>query len=500
MSFKPIDFLLRLGTRGKPRSWSLVFRLALLFTIAAAGMLLVAMGAAYWVVVQHVDHDNDRYLTDKLAAIRADMLADAGPQSLNNELTIVHAADKIYAVRVIDERGQIVAESPRMRGVLPVEVFPKAISLTGQRPNTTLYHARNHKTFALVTAVAALGSQYMTLQLAQERSHDEKFAAHYSALLTSIVVFAIVTCAGVAFLVTRRVLRPLRDLAASIERTGATRLHERVPVDAWPEELQPLAVGFNKMLARLEDSFTRLSQFSADLAHELRTPIAILRGEAESVLTKRRAPDEYREVIESSMEELQRLSAMIDNLLFLARAETTGSFKCSQFDGRAALEGICEFYEAVAQEQGVEISCQGEGAIHAEPVLFRRAMINLITNALRFTPAGGKITITLRRGDEMSEVTVADTGCGISSKHVPHVFNRFFRGDAPRNAQGTGLGLSIVKSIMQIHDGTVAVQSEAGQGTVITLGFPDEKKTKPLAATPATAADPETSAMATAST
>ncbi len=497
MSFKPLDILLRLGTHGKPRSWSIVFRLALLFTIAAASMLLFAMAAAYWVVVQHVGHDNDRYLTDKLAAIRAGILADGGA-SLSRELTIVHAADKVYAVRVIDQKGAVVAESPRMRGVLPVEVFPKAISRTGQRPNTTIYHARNQKTFALITAVVDLGSQYLTLQLAQERSHDERFAAHYAALLTAIVGFAVVTCAGVAFLVTRRVLRPLRDLATSIERTGATRLHERVPVDAWPEELQPLASGFNKMLIRLEDSFTRLSQFSADLAHELRTPIAILRGEAESALTKRRAPDEYREVIESSMEELERLSAMIDNLLFLARAETTGSFKFSRFDGRAALESICEFYEAVAQEQGVKMSCHGEAAMYAEPVLFRRAMINLITNALRFTPSGGEITISLQRRDGICEVAVADTGCGISSKHVPHVFNRFFRGDAPRNAQGTGLGLSIVKSIMQIHDGTVGMESEAGQGTVITLGFPDEKKARPAASMPAIAETP-TSEMAAVS-
>ena len=173
------------------------------------------------------------------------------------------------------------------------------------------------------------------------------------------------------------------------------------------------------------------------------------------------------------MEELERLSGMIDNLLFLARAETTGSFTLSYFDGRLALEKIREFYEAVAQDQGVEIECRGEGEIYAEPVLFRRALINLITNALRFTPEGGRITVSLERRDGRSEVSVADTGRGISSQHVPNVFNRFYRGDAPRSAQGTGLGLSIVKSIMQIHHGSVEVQSELGQGTVIVLNFPD---------------------------
>ena len=480
MSLTPIDSLTTDGELPeRSRPWSIVFRLALLFTFAAATMLLCAMGAAYLVVVRHVETDNDRYLTDKLAAMRADIIADPGPKVLNRELSIIRAADKTYAVRVLDSSGKVIAESPKMRLLLPIEVFPKTLSLHGQRPQVTIYRARNHHDFALLTATADIGKQHLILHLAQERTHDRKFSARYALLLTGIVGCAIVTCAGVAFLVTRRVLRPLRNLGQSINRTGATRLHERVPVDGWPEELQPLAIGYNKMLGRLEDSFTRLSQFSADLAHELRTPIAILRGEAEGVLTKPRSADQYREVIESSLEELQRLSAMIDNLLFLARAETTGSVKLSSFDGRAAIEKIREFYELVAQEQGVEIDCQGEGMIHAEPNLFRRALINLLTNALRFTPAGGKITISLQHRDSTCELSVADTGSGISSEHVPNVFDRFYRGNPARNATGTGLGLSIVKSIMQIHEGSVDVQSSPGRGTIVTVSFPDPKTDKP---------------------
>ncbi len=462
-----------LGTR--QRSWSITLRLVLLFTVAAALLLVLAMGAAYWTVVQHVVHDNDRYITEKLAAIRASIAADAGPESLSRELKIIRAADKTYAVRVIDSAGRVVAESPRMNVTLPIEVFPKNISARGLRPVTITYQTRNNKTFALVTADAEVGGQHLTLQLAQDRTHDERFIAHYAALLTGMLGCAVLTCAGIAALVTRRSLRPLKRLAEAVERVGATHFDERVPINGWPDELQPLATGFNKMLGRLEESFTRLSQFSADLAHELRTPIAILRGEAESALTKPRSSEQYREVIESSLEELQGLSAMIDNLLFLARAETSGSFNRSYFDGRVAIEEIREFYEAVSQDQGVEIQCRGGGEIYAEPVLFRRALINLITNALRFTPAGGSITVALDRQKDASKVSVADTGCGISSQHVPNVFNRFFRGDAPRNSQGTGLGLAIVKSIMQIHEGDVAVQSELNEGTVITLNFPDAK-------------------------
>ena len=464
----------------RSRPWSIVFRLAVLFTFAAGTMLLSAMGAAYWVVVRHVDHDNDRYLTDKLAAIRADVAADPGPRALTRVLTMIPAADKAYAVRILNPSGAIIAESPKMSSVVPVAAFPKNFSVQGQRPVISVYSGQNGQEFALLSAKIDLGNQPVILQLAQDRTHDKKFAARYAFLLLGIVGCAVVTCAGVAFLVTRRVLRPLRNLGQSISRTGATRLREQVPVDGWPEELQPLAIGYNRMLGRLEDSFTRLSQFSADLAHELRTPIAILRGEAEGVLTKPRTADQYREVIESSLEELQRLSAMIDNLLFLARAETIASVQLSYFDGRAAIEKIREFYELVAQEQGIAIECVGEGMIYAEPNLFRRALINLLTNSLRFTPSGGTITVSLHHRNGASEVSVADTGCGIPSEHVPNVFDRFYRANAARNATGTGLGLSIVKSIMQTHDGTVSVQSKPGRGTTVTISFPDRKGSPPV--------------------
>ena len=463
------------GTSPLVRTWSIAFRFVVLFTIGAAGFVLFTMLTSYWVVIQHVNHDNDRYLKDKLVAIRADLAADSGPQSLAYELQIIHVADKVYAVRVVDSVGNIVAETPEMPQVLPVEIFPKTPSIPGQQPVVKTYHAANHKTFALVTGMFDLGSQRLTLQLAQERTREKRFAAFYATLITVMLGCVILTCAGVAILVIRRTLQPLKRLAESIERTAATRLDERVPVSGWPNELQPLAVSFNKMLGRLEDSFTRLAQFSADLAHELRTPIAILRGEAEGALTKPRTLEQCRAVIESSLEEMHRLSAMIDNLLFLARAETIGSIKRQFFDGGAAIEQVREFYEALSQDQGVELNSEGEGRVYAEPVLFRRALVNLITNALRFTPSGGRVTVSLQQSDGASEIAVADTGCGISAQHLPNVFDRFFRGDAPRTSQGSGLGLSIVKSIMQIHDGNVSVQSDVGQGTVVTLRFPHPK-------------------------
>jgi two-component system heavy metal sensor histidine kinase CusS len=232
------------------------------------------------------------------------------------------------------------------------------------------------------------------------------------------------------------------------------------------------------MLERLEDSFTRLSQFSADLAHELRTPIANLLGEAEVALTRPRTPEEYRAVIESSVSECERLSGLVDNLLFLARAEAADRhIKPEMFDGRTAVEKIVAMYEPIAEEQGVRLTSGGGGEIYADPMLFSRALNNLLENALRFTPAGGSISISIDAESTASRLSVQDTGSGIPAEHLPRVFDRFYRVDSARSSRGSGLGLALVKSIVQLHGGTAKIESETDRGTRVTLTFPKASTT-----------------------
>jgi two-component system heavy metal sensor histidine kinase CusS len=234
-----------------------------------------------------------------------------------------------------------------------------------------------------------------------------------------------------------------------------------------------VVTAFDGMLDRLEDSFTRLSQFSADLAHELRTPIGNMLGEAQVALTRDRSSEEYRSVIESTAAECERLSAIIDNLLFLARAESAEQqTERSLFNGRAALEKIANFYQTAAEDRHVNIECAGEGQILADPALFNRAVGNLIDNALRFTPDGGNIQVSIGTRDGVTEVSVRDTGSGIAPQHLPRVFDRFYRGDPSRSSAGTGLGLALVQSIVDLHGGSARIQSELEAGTTVTLVFP----------------------------
>lgn len=234
-----------------------------------------------------------------------------------------------------------------------------------------------------------------------------------------------------------------------------------------------MAAAFDEMFNRLEDSFTRLSQFSADLAHELRTPVANIRGEAEVSLTRERSPAEYREVMHSCVAECARLSGIIDNLLFLARAESADQqIHVTSFEGRDAIEKIAAYYQMSADDHRIAVTCEGQGQIRADPLLFGRAVSNLVENALRFTPDGGKILIGLTVGADSCTVCVQDNGAGIAPEHLPRVFDRFYRADSARSSAGSGLGLALVKSIAELHGGSATVTSEEGRGTTVTLTFP----------------------------
>ena len=311
--------------------------------------------------------------------------------------------------------------------------------------------------------------------MAQDRSVDEQFEKQFGLLVAAVLLGGIFASTLIAITVTKRGLRPLSAMTRSLMRVGPKRLHERVPPADWPRELQPVAIAFDDMLDRLEDSFTRLSQFSADLAHELRTPLANIRGEAEVALTRPRSPNEYEAVIESSVAECARLSGIIDNLLFLARAEAAESkVQRSLFDGRSAIERIAAYNEAIAEERQLTITCQGEGEVYADPILFGRAVSNLVDNAVRFTPDGGQIAIVLTANAQGAEVVVSDTGCGIPAAHISRIFDRFYRVDPSRSTEGTGLGLALVKSIADLHAGSISVESEVGRGTAVTIRFPGQ--------------------------
>jgi two-component system heavy metal sensor histidine kinase CusS len=453
----------------EPRS--IATQLVVLFTVCAALLLSCSLGLFYWIVVRHALEEDNAVLADKIAAIHTGLTQPGGVDELSEELSSPRTGEAaMYWIRLIGPDGKIAAETPGMDRLLAPSVFPSPKS---QLP---IDYRGDDKIFSLLSQNEFVGGQNVTIQIAQDRSVDARFQIQFRTLLALVLGVGVIASAVIAVTVTRRGLRPLAQMRRALERVRPPHLNERIDPARWPSELRPLAASFDDMLVRLEDSFTRLSQFSADLAHELRTPVGNMLGEAQVALTRERSPQEYRAVIESAAAECERLSGIIDNLLFLARAESAEQqVTRSGFDGRGAIEKIASFYQIPAEDRRITISCDGNAEFFADPLLFNRAVGNLVDNALRFTPKGGEIRLSLRHSDAGSEISVRDSGAGIAPEHLPRVFDRFYRGDPSRSSSGTGLGLALVKSIVDLHEGSVAIESALGRGTTVTVSFRDKE-------------------------
>ena len=454
----------------KPRS--IAFQLILLFTLAAALLLACGLGVFYSIVVRHAFAEDNAVLADKMFALSAD-LRENGPERFAEEVTARRAGQHTpYWIRILDSQGRAIAETPQMDRLIPTQIFPVAREPTEALRTRKDYRSAG-KLFSLVSFNEHPGGKVYTLQLAQDRSSDEQVERNFALLFIAVLFGGVVASALIAIIVTRRGLRPLREMTESLSRIGPDQLKERMGSTGWPRELQPLAIAFDQMLKRLDDSFTRLSQFSADLAHELRTPIANMLGEAQVALTRDRTAAEYRETIESTVAECERLSRIVDNLLFVARVDAAREpIARKWFDARAAVEKIAAFYQMVADDHNVTINCSGDGQIYADPDLFERAVGNLLENALRFTAEHGSIRVAVSKHNSDFEVRVSDNGCGIASEHLPRVFDRFYRAESSRSSDGAGLGLALVKSIVDLHGGSATIQSELNRGTTVVLRFP----------------------------
>jgi two-component system heavy metal sensor histidine kinase CusS len=462
--------------------WSITRRLTLFYTLSTLGLLMLATLALYQVLVKDLRYEDNQFIAGKIQDLRTILEEHPDdPKFLEEEiqlegLTSPASPYRTHYSRLLDAAGRIEIETTGMTALLRGASFPPPLGSAPTAPEGILWRSPSGRVYRLVAVWAEPDRPGRLIQLALDNSKERHFLAKYRKRLAIVLSPGILLSALIGWVIARNGLSPLRQMADTVQRITVNQLHERIDPGRWPGELMVLAHTFNQMLARLEDSFVRLSQFSADLAHELRTPISNLMGETEVTLARVREPAEYRQVLESSLEEYSRLSRMIDSLLFLARAEGAQlSLQLVEFNGRVELDQIREFYDAMAEEQGVSLTCQGEAALAADRILLRRAVSNLVANALRHTPRGGAITLsTTPVNGNRTEISVSDTGCGIEPEHLPKLCDRFYRVDRARfhDDDGAGLGLALVKSIMELHQGTLAIRSQPGHGTTVTLRFP----------------------------
>jgi two-component system, OmpR family, heavy metal sensor histidine kinase CusS len=312
------------------------------------------------------------------------------------------------------------------------------------------------------------------ISVARSMSDRASMLAQYRSLIWMTVGLAVLAAVVLSLVLIRHALEPLQQIAASARNVTPERLDARIDVQHAPAELHEVALSLNAMLLRLQRGFDRLWQFTTDLAHDLRTPIGNMRGASEVALTRVRSPSEYQALLASNIEECDRVTRMIESVLFLARAESPHfALQRVSFDAADELHRIGEYFEGLAAEAGVDIQIRGDARVSAERDLFRRAVSNLLANALRYTPAGGAIVLTAAASPEGASITVENPGTGIAAGDLDKVFERFYRGDPSRSNSGTstGLGLAIVKTIMELHGGHASVRSDAGL-TTFDLYFP----------------------------
>jgi two-component system heavy metal sensor histidine kinase CusS len=276
-----------------------------------------------------------------------------------------------------------------------------------------------------------------------------------------------------SYLLVRAAMRPVRDIAASASEVTVNRLNTRISVARVPRELEALVASLNAMLERMDHGFKQMSRFTADLAHDMRTPLSNMRGSTEVALARSRSNDEYETLLASNLEECERLSRMIENVLFLARAEHPQFIKHMRvFDASEELTRIAEYFEGVADEANVCVRVTGAATITADSELFRRAVSNLLANAIRYTPRNGEIALGASIVNGNAQITVSNQGQPIAPEHLERIFDRFYRIDPSRSSlpssglsQGsvgsTGLGLAIVQTIMDLHGGGVHAESDA---------------------------------------
>lgn len=449
------------------------------YSLGGLLLLVLGTGSLYLVLRAELERSTELFLADKLHVLRT-MLSERPDdfEALHEEIVLESAARRYqqFYIRLLDEHGSPILTTPGMAGQLDLA---EVVRRTRSRPGFTVsMPGSDGKAFRVTSASAEVGSPPAhsdTILIAIDVSLEEQLLARYRFWFWAVLVATSVLLPLMGYWIARHAIRPVEEIAAMARRITSTNLRERIGAEGYPSELASLAGTFNEMLDRLEDSFERISRFSADIAHDLRTPVNNIRGEAEVALARARTIDEYREVLESSLEEAVRLSDLIGDLLFLARAEKPlTELRRERVDVGELLAVVREYYDASAASAGIALVAQE----NPEPVmaeldrsLMLRAVSNLVSNAIAHTPKGGQVKLMASCAGRELRIEVSDTGTGIPAEALPRVFDRFFRVDPSRSktSGGTGLGLAIVQSVMTLHGGRAEIASQLGRGTTVTL-------------------------------
>ena len=443
-------------------------RLTLWFTAAFAAAMIV-LGVAIWLIVrQSLYYAIDDGLRDRVEGIRR-FIEDHESRLLQDEIKEEFRAHGDF-FQVVDERGNVIHRGDALAGAV-LEPLPSGAA--GKFSDGEL----GSEPLRFLAQPVTVGGQRFTIETAAPLGALQEGLRNAAWLLAATVPVALLLAATGGYWLSRRALAPVDRITATARVIGAQNLAQRLDVASTDDELARLSQTLNDMIARLETAFQKITRFTADASHELRTPLAVMRTTAEVAL---RAPPsgEQRAALEQIVAEIERTSQLVENLLLIAKADSgAAELNKRPIDIVAAVREACTEAEVLARVKGLELTTQLPAAsilVHGDRDALRRLFLILLDNAVKYTPAGGSLTVAVRSQEGAVVGTVRDSGIGIAAEHLPYVFDRFYRVDRARSRAdgGAGLGLAIGRWIAEAHGGRITVDSEPRRGSAFHVELP----------------------------
>lgn len=458
------------------RPLSLTARLTLLFGLISAAILMGLGWVISAAIERHFAAEDMDELEGKILLVRNMLEGHHSTSTLaaiEQQLSDAFVGHGNLTMEITTTRGDVLFATSNLR-------FPRdhvQETVTRQAPTNFEWSEaeRSFRGLAAIVHPTVPDADAVIVAVALDIGHHQQFIKQFNRTLSLYVAVAALLSAMLGRWAVRRGLAPLQLLKSHAATVTASRLDHHLSLDAVPAEMADLAMELNRMLTRLEDAFKRLSDFSSDLAHELRTPINNLMTQTHVALSRPRDAAGYLEILSSNAEEFERLARMISDMLFLAKADHGLVLPSREpIILHEEVDHIFDFYEALASELNIRLESSGDGCLIGDRLMLRRALSNLVSNALRHTSSGHCVSVCIEQGTNEVSVTVENPGKTVADEDLPHLFERFYRADRARThhaTEGSGLGLALVRAIAAAHNGSVSVESRDGL-TRFSLRFP----------------------------
>ena len=454
---------------------SITRRLTLLFVLASSTVLLALGFVIASSVEKHFEEQDMEVLSGKMELTRHTL---AQLNSIDDLGHITHMMDNSLVghhgleVLVLNPQGQVMFATPNAGFAIDVVVASAA-----QGPHVPALWSQGGLSYRGIAAEVPTGlrdESKVIVAVATDIAHHQAFMRLFRQTLWLFVAGAAVLSGLLGWVAARRGLAPLRAMREQTQAVTAQQLSHRLSVNSVPVELAELAQSLNEMLARLEEAFLRLTDFSSDIAHELRTPVSNMMTQTQVALSRARNADEYRSILESNAEEFEHMGRMISDMLLLAKADNGLVVPHRETLQLAAeVQALFEYYEAVAEDKGIQLILQGDASVVADRLMLRRALGNLLSNAVRHATPHTTVQVRVGANTDKIVIEMHNTGDTIAQEHLERLFDRFFRVDPSRqrSSEGTGLGLAITKSIVAAHGGDIHATS-GDAVTTFTIQLP----------------------------